>query len=338
MESRAHAIVAGLFTVLLGVGIVLAALWFSRENYDHVTYVLESKYSVSGLNPQAPVRLRGVQIGKVQSIEFDPTDARLILVTILVKGGSSITRGTTAQLSALGITGTSYVSLEDDGRKPDFLPPSTEKDNRIMVKQSLFDEIADSGQDIMMQAHVVAKQVQTLLSESNQAQLFGAVASLQSAAERLGKLAQSMEPGAKSLPLLAGDARKVLAGANTALSDVAPTLQAAKDTLGSIDKLAREYTQRADALDRVAKSAEAFDRVAKSADEVSVATQGVGGSLSGDLAPRMNALLEELTRNSRNLDRLLSGLNEQPQGLVFGRTPGKPGPGEAGYLDTQKNK
>ena len=328
MESRAHAIVAGLFTVLLGIGIVLAALWFSRENYDHVTYVLESKYSVSGLNPQAPVRLRGVQIGKVQSIEFDPADARLILVTILVKGGSSITRGTTAQLSALGITGTSYVSLEDDGRKPDFLPPSTEKDNRIMVKQSLFDEIADSGQDIMMQAHVVAKQVQTLLSESNQAQLFGAVASLQSAAERLGKLAQSMEPGAKSLPLLAGDARKVLAGANTALSDVAPTLQAAKDTLGSIDKLAREYTQRADALDRVAKSA----------DEVSVATQGVGGSLSGDLAPRMNALLEELTRNSRNLDRLLSGLNEQPQGLVFGRTPGKPGPGEAGYLDTQKNK
>ena len=338
MESRAHAIVAGLFTVLLGAGIVLAALWFSRENYDHVTYVLESKYSVSGLNPQAPVRLRGVQIGKVQSIDFDPSDARLILVTITVKGGSSLTRGTTAQLSALGITGTSYVSLEDDGKSLEFLPPSTDKAGRIVVKRALFDEITDSGQDILMQAHMVAKQVQSLLSESNQAQLFGAVASLQSAADRMGKLAQSIEPGAKGLPVLVGDARKVMSGADNALRDVAPTLQAAKDTLAGLDKLAREYTQRADALDRVAKSAEAFDRVAKSADEVSVATQGVGGALAVDLAPRMNALLEELSRNSRNLDRLLSGLNEQPQGLVFGRTPGRPGPGESGYVDAQKSK
>src|SRR5688572_27107751 len=109
MESRAHAIVAGLFTVLLGIGVILAALWFSREDYANVTYVLESKHSVSGLNPQAPVRLRGVPIGKVQSIEFDEEDSRLILITILVKGGSKITRGTTAQLGAQGITGTSYV-------------------------------------------------------------------------------------------------------------------------------------------------------------------------------------------------------------------------------------
>src|SRR5688572_5506571 len=100
MESCAHAIIAGLFTVLLGIGVILAALWFSREDYARVGYVLESKYSVSGLNPQAPVRLRGVQIGKVQSIEFDHEDPNLILITILVKGGSRITRGTFAQLNA----------------------------------------------------------------------------------------------------------------------------------------------------------------------------------------------------------------------------------------------
>ena len=118
MESRAHAIIAGLFTVLLGIGVILAALWFSREDYDRVTYVLESKHSVSGLNPQAAVRLRGVQIGKVQTIEFDDEDPKLILITILVKGGSRITRGTSAQLGAQGITGTSSVMLEDDGKKP----------------------------------------------------------------------------------------------------------------------------------------------------------------------------------------------------------------------------
>ena len=324
MESRAHAIIAGLFTVLLGIGVILAALWFSREDYDRVTYVLESNHSVSGLNPQAAVRLRGVQIGKVQSIDFDDEDPKLILITILVKGGSRITRGTTAQLGAQGITGTSYVMLEDDGKKPEFLPPATDKASRIAVKRSLFDEIANSGQDVLAQVHKVAKQVEKLLSEPNQAQLVGALASVRGMSERIEILAKAMEPGAKNLPALAGDARKTLASADAAMRDLTPALQEAKTALASIDKLAREYTQRADT----------WDRIAKSAEQVGNATQGA----AGDITPRANVLLEEIARNSRNLDRLLSELNEQPAGLVFGRSPARPGPGEPGYTEPARSK
>ncbi|MEQ1773098.1 MAG: MlaD family protein [Burkholderiales bacterium] len=324
MESRAHAIVAGLFTVLLGISVVLAALWFSRENYDHVTYVLESKHSVSGLNPQAPVRLRGVQIGKVQSIEFDDENPGSILITILVKGGSRITRGTFAQLGAQGITGTSYVMLEDDGKQPAFLPPSTDKADRIAVKRALFDEIANSGQEILFQVSKVAKQLEMLLSEPNQVQLVGAIGSVRSMSERIGVLAKSLEPGAKDLPALAGDARKTMASADAALRELAPALQEAKAVLTSVDKFAREYAQRADALDRVAKSAE----------QIGNATQ----SVAGDITPRANVLLEEIARNSRNLDRLLSELNEQPAGLVFGRSPARPGPGEPGYTESARSK
>lgn len=329
MESRAHAIVAGLFTVLLGIGIVMAALWFSRENYDHVTYVLESQYAVTGLNPQAPVKLRGVQIGKVQSIEFDAADPRLILITILVRGGSNITRGTTAQLGAQGITGTSYVSLEDEGKNPVFLPPGTDKQDRIAVRRSLFDEFAMSGQEIMYEINKVAKLAQSLLSDANQTQLVGMLGSVQGMSDRMAKLAQALEPGAKNIPALTQDARKLMAGADSAMREVAPVMQDAKTALASIDKLAREYAQRADALDRMAKNA----------DDVGAASQNVSsaaGSMAGEVMPRMNVLLEELARNSRNLDRLLSDLNEQPQGLVFGRRSGKAGPGEPGYAEPSK--
>jgi phospholipid/cholesterol/gamma-HCH transport system substrate-binding protein len=329
MESRAHAIVAGLFTLLLGIGVVLAALWFSRESYDHVSYVLESKYAVTGLNPQAPVKLRGVQIGKVNSIDFDTEDVNAILVTIVIKAGSRITRGTTAQLGAQGITGTSYVNLEDEGKNPEFLPPATDKASRIPVKRSLFDEFAMSGQEILFEINRMAKLAQDLLSEPNQTQLVNMLKSVQGASERMNKLAQALEPGAKSIPALAGDARKLLAGAGDTVRDVAPVLQDARTALASIDKLAREYAQRADALDRVGRNA----------DEVGSASQsvtGAAGAMAGDVVPRMNALLEELVRNSRNLDRLLADLNEQPQGLVFGRPARKPGPGESGYAEAQK--
>lgn len=320
MESRAHALIAGLFTVTLGICVVLAALWFSRENYDHVTYVLESRHSVSGLNPQAAVRLRGVPIGKVQSIEFDDEDPGVILITILVKGGSRITRGTVAQLAAQGITGTSYVTLEDDGKKPNFLPPSTDKADRITVKRALFDEIADSGQSILVQVNKVARQLEVLLSEPNQEKLLGAIGSVRDMSVRIDALAKAIEPGINNLPAVAGDARKTLANADAALRDLAPALREAKTALASVDKLAREYAQRADALDRVAKSAEQF------------------GGAAGDVTPRVNMLLDELARNSRNLDRLLSELNEQPAGLVFGRQPQRPGPGEPGYAEPARSK
>ena len=67
-----------------------------------------------------------------------------------------------------------------------------------------------------------------------------------------------------------------------------------------------------------------------------MASQGAAASISGEITPRVKTLLEELARNSRNLDRLLSELNEQPAGLVFGRPSGRPGPGEAGYAEPQK--
>jgi phospholipid/cholesterol/gamma-HCH transport system substrate-binding protein len=317
MENRAHALAAGLFTLLLGIGVLVAAQWFSRDNYEQVHYTLVSKHSVSGLNVQAAVRLRGVEVGKVESIDFDAEDPGKILIRITIKGGTRITRGTTAQLGTQGITGLAYVMLEDDGKKPDFLPPTDDKDKRIAVQKSFMDELTGSGKDLISQFGQVAQRVNLLLNDPNQAQLLRTLSLLESAAQRITVLAQSLEPGAKAVPALTADARKALQNAAT--------------TLESIDVLAREYARRADTLERMAKSAE----------QLGGASQGVSQSAQsavGDAAPRINALLEELARNSRNLDRLLSELNEQPAGLVFGRGPARPGPGEPGYTESARSK
>ena len=326
MENRAHALAAGLFTLLLGIGVLIAAQWFSRDNYEKVQYTLVSNHSVSGLNVQASVRLRGVEVGKVDVIEFDGDDPRNILIKINVKGGTRITRGTTAQLGTQGITGLAYIVLDDDGKNPTFLPPSDDKDKRILVQKSFFDELTGSGKDLISQFGEVAQRVNKVLEDKNQTQLIKTIAELEGASKQIGSLAKSLEPGMKNVPALTADTRKMIASADVAMRDLAPALKEAKATLTSIDKLAREYAQRADTLDRAAKGVE----------EVGVASQGAAARISGEITPRVNTLLEELARNSRNLDRLLSELNEQPAGLVFGRPSGRPGPGEAGYAEPQK--
>src|SRR6185295_11555578 len=119
MENRAYAFAVGLFTLLLGAGVVVAAMWLSGETEKRVGYTLESRYPVTGLNVQAPVRYRGVDVGKVETIQFSPDDPRAILVRVGVRSGTPLTRGTYAQLGSQGVTGLAYVILDDDGKKPE---------------------------------------------------------------------------------------------------------------------------------------------------------------------------------------------------------------------------
>jgi phospholipid/cholesterol/gamma-HCH transport system substrate-binding protein len=307
MENKAYALAAGLFTLLLGASVLVAAMWFSGETYERVAYVLESGYGVTGLNIQAPVRLRGVDVGKVEKIEFDAEDRRLILIGINVRRGTPITRGTFAQLGSQGVTGLSYVMLEDDGAKPELLLPSPDKAARIPVRQGFFDEITDSGRDLITEVHQVARRLNALLGERNQEQLIRTLATLESATVSITALAQAIEPGMKGLPALTVDARK--------------TLQHANVLMGNLDNLGRQLAQRLDTLERMAKSAE----------QVAGSAKSVTGAVEEDVMPRINALLGELARNSRSLDRLLTELNDQPHSLVFGRPAAAPGPGEPGF-------
>ena len=92
-------------------------MWLSGKTEARESYMLETRLPVTGLNVQAPVRFRGVEVGKVETIEFLPNDARVILVRIAVRADTPITKGTYAQLGSQGVTGLAYVILDDEGKQ-----------------------------------------------------------------------------------------------------------------------------------------------------------------------------------------------------------------------------
>ncbi|MDB5760764.1 MAG: putative ABC-type transporter, partial [Burkholderia sp.] len=94
MENKAHAIIAGLFTIAMLVAAILAAIWFNRDREVRVPYQIATRLSVPGLNPQAAVRYRGLDVGRVDRIGFDPQVVGQILVDISVKPDTPITRAT----------------------------------------------------------------------------------------------------------------------------------------------------------------------------------------------------------------------------------------------------
>lgn len=305
MESKAHALAAGLFTLLLGAAVVVAAMWFSGETYDRALYVVESRYPVTGLNEQAVVRYRGVTVGKVEAIRFDPANPLLILVDIAIQSDVPITRSTFAELKYQGVTGLSYLMLDDTGASREPLPPAG-VEGHIPVRESLFASLADAGQQALADAREVMRRVNTLLSDANQAQVGRTLQSLEAATRQIGALAQSMQPAAATADAVLADARR--------------TFQHADRLLGELASTNRELARRLDAIERVAGSAErAGGAVASLADTV-----------ASDTLPRIHALTDELGRTSRSLERLASSIREQPQSLVFGRRAA-PGPGEPGF-------
>jgi len=312
MENRSHALLAGIFTVLLTIGIVAAAMWLNRDTQERVPYVLATNGTVAGLNPQAAVRYRGMEVGKVEAIEFDRDNPGQILVRIGVLPATPISSATFAELGMQGLTGLAYVQLDTDpkvqGAKP--LPSSAQAPARLTIRPSMFDRFSLSGEDLLVRAATAMEQVSKLLGDDNQKLLVRSLSDVQAVSLRIGQLADEIKPVAGAVTALANDSRKAIAG-------VAPLLLRADETLASFGQLSADLGRRLDVLDRAARSAEQVGQAAS--------------SFEGQSLPRINALLDNADRGARTLERVADRLGEEPTSVLFGPQPGRPGPGEPGF-------
>jgi phospholipid/cholesterol/gamma-HCH transport system substrate-binding protein len=189
MESRAYALFAGLFVIVFVAGLIGAIVWFTGTSGARVNYVVVSDVPVSGLTLQAPVRLRGVDVGSVESIWFDRQDPRRILVTVSVNEAAPVTEGTYARLAYWGVSGMTFVQLQNDSPSIRRLPPL----GRITMRPSTIDVAAASGQQLLANAADAAGRVEKLLSDQNLAQLTRTLKKLEQAAAGLGQATQSIQ-------------------------------------------------------------------------------------------------------------------------------------------------
>lgn len=189
MESRTYALLAGLFVLALAAGLIAAIVWFTGTHGERVQYVVVSRIAVSGLTPQAPVRLRGVDVGTVDSIRFDPNDPRNILVTVTVDKNAPVTQGAYARLGYWGISGLTYVQIFTDDDVTQRLSPH----GQIAMRPSLIDAAAASGQKLLANAAAAADRVTALLSDKNLDTISRTLTKLQRAADGLVQATRSIQ-------------------------------------------------------------------------------------------------------------------------------------------------
>src|SRR5258708_32668839 len=106
METDKHYFIEGLFIIILSIGAALAFVWLSGSGQrDDVLYRIHFNESVSGLSLGDPVKLRGVDIGTVKTMNLDPTNPQLVQVDVALRKYAPVKTDTKATTKLKGITG-----------------------------------------------------------------------------------------------------------------------------------------------------------------------------------------------------------------------------------------
>ena len=318
MENRAHALAAGIFVVLLSVLLLALAAWLTRDTGQRDVYEISTRETVTGLAPQAPVRYRGVDIGKVDTIGFDRKTSGNVLIRLEVDGAAPITSDTFATLGFQGVTGLSFVQLDDSGKAATRLVPSDDAPPRIPLRPGFLAKLQEKGEKILDQVEQATMKINQVLADPNQKRLASALDNVGQAAASVSQLSTTMTailnaqfgPTRVNIP-------EFVKNADAALVSLRGTSDAAKTAVAEIGKTAQRLNAKDGPVDRLAEGAQGLSHAA---DSFNAAT-----------LPRINRATEDTSRAVRQLSRAVTGINDNPQSLIFGAGPAQPGPGETGF-------
>lgn len=311
MENKAHAFMAGLFTLVLLATVAAAVYWFNRDNKVRVPYELVARTNVTGLNPESTVRYRGLDVGKVASIQFDPTTPGQILIRIQVNKGTPMTQGTFATLSYQGVTGLAFVQLDDDGHDRTPLASSDAHVAQLRLRPSFIDELQRRGNSLVHNLESATASVNQLLSKDNREAMLDAINSVKTAAQSVNRVATQLEPVTKQLP-------RTVTELNGTLANTHKLTQQLSDPNGPLVRN----------LDSVGKAA---DQAASSMAAFQATTQSFEGSLQQEALPRLNTLSDDLRTATQSVGAAADTITRNPRALLFGTSPPPPGPGETGF-------
>lgn len=199
MENKAHALAAGLFVLAMAALLLALATWLTREGGERDLYEIATRESITGLQAQAPVRLRGVDVGEVASIGFDRQVPGQVLVRLSIDREAPMTRDTFATLGFLGVTGLAFVQLDDSGRPAPRLDAEGGAPPRIPLRPGLVSRLAAQGEDVVGKVDEATGKLNRLLADPNQERLARALDSLARAAEGVDRLAAQMVRTAAAL-------------------------------------------------------------------------------------------------------------------------------------------
>ncbi|HEU4646310.1 MAG TPA: hypothetical protein VFS80_12190, partial [Burkholderiales bacterium] len=232
----------------------------------------------------------------------NPEQVRLLFA---IERGTPIKEDTEAVLKTQGLTGIAYVELDGGTLASPPLRASAPGELPVIrTKPSLAARLENVLTTVLAKLDATSENINKILSDDNLASFKSTLADLSAVAGTLAANQSAIDAG------LANAAR-------------------------TFDNSARASAQLGPVVAQVGRSAEAFERMS---NETATASANAGKTVdalgadmkrfTGEALPELERLLGELNVLSASLRRLSEKVEGSPGGLLWGRRPVPPGPGE----------
>jgi len=304
MGKDSYALATGLFMAVLITATVVIVYWLGDVQPLTRTYVAETRAAVTGLRIGSVVYYRGIPVGKVRAIGFDPDRPDVIKVPMEIDRNVRFHRDVYATLELQGVTGLTRIALSDGGHvgSEGYWDP----DKPIPIKPSLIDRLSVSGEDAVNEAHEVMLRVNRLLSETNMLRVETILSNVETASGGLVSLRDNADRALAEVPLLAADTRRMMNEVNGLASE--------------FKALSRQMRRDLQTLTR------------QTGVFIETGTRATG-MLTETTLPLSHHLMLQLQGTLRRVDSAALMIESNPQAFLLGSEPLSLGPGEPGYQE-----
>jgi len=319
MNNKVNYTVVG-FMVLFGVFLMLGfTYWLLKPSTETQTqkYNILFDESVLGLNIDAAVKYRGINVGKVTRLRINPKNSEQVEVQVTILKTTPIKETTVAKLTSQGITGLSYInlSLGDNGATPLTIKEG-EEFPVIKTEASFFERFEKSLGSVSTKLSKTLSKTEELLNEENQ--------------EQIGILLKSTASFMTQMDKLMSD---------EAIADFHSSLK-------NFDRVTQKFDVMMPKIEHfVDNSVEWENKISKSFASIMNSYLGIKASMdkfkaaiangdfnikeiSSDLVPTMNSTLVEMQHLMIRVESALNQYERSPGDIIFKQEEIKTGPGE----------
>lgn len=319
MNNRVNYSLVG-FLVLLSLAMMVGfGYWLLKpsEEAEMKMYAIYFDESVLGLNLDAPVKYRGINVGKVVSLKINPNNSEQVEVLVNVLKTTPIKSSTAAQLTSQGITGLSYINLSFGDEKAELLKAKKGEEYPVIKTiPSLLIKLENTFGDMSVNLSQTLDRTRQLLKEENQAE-FSLL--LKNSAIFMSKMNQILD----------------------------------EDTINNFQQTMKNLNSSSEKLDKlIPRVGEFMEKSGKWEDDISVAFKSIMNSYIGikdsmelfkkalqsgdfnikemtsDVLPNMNNTLLDMQNLIIKIEETLNKHERSPSDIILMQEEIKKGPGE----------
>ena len=280
METKANYVAAGAFVLACVIGIAgrFYGAGGSQYSQEYAYYQAYFTGAVTGLGKGTVTRYNGIDVGRVEDLQFDPNNPQRVIVTLQLQPGLSIREDSTASIDSQGFTGAAFVEIS--GGTPTALllvAKNGQKYPVIATKQSTLEQLEQSAPELVAKLNNATSSINDLLNDDNR--------------HAIAQILNNLDVTTAAFARRSEDFDATIKNANAATANLRDASAELKPTLQDVDLAVGK-----------------FGKVADDADVV----------INGDSVGQIQDLVGEMRRLVSTLNKFSEQLNRAPTTLLFG--------------------